>query len=49
MDATINNPEDLNRPLLDFGINKHTTLYMRYAFGPVGNRFEYIESQWKPG
>ena len=43
------NPEDLNRPLLDFGINKHTTLYMRHAFGPVGNRFEYIESQWKPG
>mgnify|MGYP001196668684 FL=1 len=41
------NPEDLNRPLSDFGINKDTELYMRYALGPVGNRFEYVESQWK--
>ena len=41
------NPEDLNRPLSDFGINKDTVLYMRHALGPVGNRFEYVESQWK--
>ena len=41
------NPEDLNRPLSDFGITKVTLLYMRIALWLVGNRFEYVESQWK--
>ena len=41
------NLEDLNRPLSDFGINKDSVLYMRHVLGPVGNKFEYVESQWK--